>query len=390
MSVDRLAAMLKKFSSLFGSEPQLIARGPGRVDLLGSHTDYNDGFVLPAAVNLDVWAAVKKRSDKSFKVYSENFATMVEFTWDNIPYDKQATWSNYVRGVVFFLKESGIDFGGVDMLIDGNVPIGSGLSSSAAIEMAVGFALQVLWGFDISGPDLALIGKSAENKFVGVNTGIMDQFTSRLGKKDHALFLDCRTMEYELVPLDTVKHKLLVCDTGKRRGLVDSEYNTRRSQCEQAAAMFAEWKPGVTHLRDVTIDDFLQFKDRLPEDIRKRAEHVIYENDRVLKAHDFLKNGNLAAFGELMNESHESARSLYEVSCFELEEMVSAARGIAGVLSGRMAGAGFGGCAVALAEDEAVPEFLSRVPKIYQEKTGLTPSIYVCTAEDGTSVVWEK
>ena len=387
---DRLNKILDKFVHLYGDEPDLIARGPGRVDLMGIHTDYNEGFVLPIAVNFDVWSAVRKRPDDKFLVYSENFESQVEFSLGHIPYDKSATWSNYVRGVVFHLRDAEVKLGGVDMLIDGNVPIAAGLSSSAAIEMAVAYALQQLFGFEMSASDLAVIGQKAENKFVGINTGIMDQFASRLGKKDHALFLDCRTLEYELVPLDTESYKILVCDTGKKRGLVDSEYNTRRSQCEEAVRMFAQWKPGVKALRDVQPDDFEQWKDRLPEVIRKRAEHIIYENARVLKAHDVLNVGDLRAFGCLMNASHNSARDLYEVSCSELEAMVAASRAVDGVLSARLAGAGFGGCTVSLVPNAIVDEFIHRVSKDYQARTDLNPSIYVCSAEDGASVVWKR
>ena len=387
---DRLGKFLEKFSSAYSGEPDLIARGPGRVDLIGIHTDYNDGFVLPIAVNMDVWTGVRKRPDNRFLVHSANFDSQVEFSLDDIPYDESATWSNYVRGVVLYLKEAGAGLGGADMLIEGNVPIGSGLSSSAAIEMAVAYALQRLFEFEMSGPELALVGKRAENDFVGINTGIMDQFTSRLGRKDHALFLDCRMLEYEQVPLDTENYKILVCDTAKRRGLVDSEYNLRRSQCEEAARMFAEWKPGVKALRDVAPEDFERWKDRVPEVIGKRAEHIIYENDRGLKAHDVLKAGDMQTFGNLMNASHDSARDLYEVSCPELEAMVAVSRAIGGVLSARLAGAGFGGCTVSLAPNSVVDEFLTRVPMDYESRTGLKPTIYVCTAEDGTSVVWTR
>ena len=388
--LDRLGKFLEKFSIVYSGEPDLIARGPGRVDLIGIHTDYNDGFVLPIAVNVDVWAGVRKRPDNGFLVYSANFDSQVEFSLDDIPHDECATWSNYVRGVALYLKEAKVRLGGVDMLIDGNVPIGSGLSSSAAIEMAVAYALQRLFEFEMSGPDLALIGKRAENEFVGINTGIMDQFTSRLGRKDHALFLDCRTLEYEQVPLDTENYKILVCDTAKRRGLVDSEYNLRRTQCEEAARMFSQWKPGVKALRDVAPEDFERWKDRLPEVISKRAEHVIYETARGLKAHDVLKAGDMGTFGNLMNASHDSARDLYEVSCAELEAMVAVSRAIDGVLSARLAGAGFGGCTVSLVPNSVVDEFLTRVPMDYESRTGLKPAVYVCTAEDGTSVAWTR
>lgn len=384
---DRIARLKEDFRELFGGEPAAVVKGPGRVDLMGNHTDYNDGYVLPVAVNVDVLAAGRLRDDNTVSVYSANFDTKVDFDLDAIEYDNVNTWSNYVRGVLRFLREAGISLRGADVALAGNVPIGSGLSSSAAIEMATGFLFQTLIGFEMSGPDLALIGQKAENKFVGVNTGIMDQFVSRLAKKDHALFLDCRTLEYDLLPLDTSKVKIVVCDTMKRRGLVDSEYDARRAQCEEAARMFAQWIPGVKALRDVSAADFERCKDRLPDVICKRAQHVIYENQRVLDSREVLNAGDFERFGRMMNESHDSARDYYEVSCDELEAMAGVARKSPGALCARLAGAGFGGCTVSLVYDQSVQEFIDAVKPAYKDKTGLEPSLYVCTAEDGASVV---
>ena len=382
---DRIAALKEDFRELFNSSPTAIVKGPGRVDLMGSHTDYNDGFVLPVAVNVDVLAGGRLREDNTVAVYSANFETLVEFPLDAIEYDSINTWSNYVRGVVHFLQESGVRLRGADIAVHGNVPIGSGMSSSAAIEMAVGFLFQTLVGFDMSGPDLALIGRKAENEFVGVNTGIMDQFVSRLGKKDHVLFLDCRTLEYEQLPLHTSKVKLVVCDTMKRRGLVGSEYDTRRSQCEQAARLLGKWVPNVRALRDVSAADFEAHKHKLPEVVRMRAQHVVYENRRVLASRDVLTSGDFEKFGSLMDASHDSVRDLYEVSCAELDAMAEVSRSAPGALSSRMAGAGFGGCTVSLVRDERVADFLHVVRVEYEKKTGLAPSLYVCTAEDGAS-----
>lgn len=384
---DRIKRIKEDFSELFGSSPDVIVKGPGRVDLLGAHTDYNEGFVLPVAVNVDVLAGGKLRDDNRVAVYSQNFETLVEFSLDAIEFDNVNTWSNYVRGVVHFLQEAGIELRGVNIVLHGNVPIGSGLSSSAAIEMATGFLMQTLLGFEMSGPDLALIGQKAENRFVGVNTGIMDQFISRLGNKDMALFLDCRSLEYELVPLDTSKVKIVVCDTMKRRGLVDSEYDLRRSQCEEGARLFAQWYPEVKALRDVTPEMYEAHKAELPEVVSKRVAHVVFENERVLKSREVLKSGDFVEFGKLMNASHDSARDLYEVSCFELDAMAEVARRAPGALSCRMAGAGFGGCAVSLVRDEFVEQFLQVVAVEYEEMTKLAPSLYVCTAEDGASVI---
>lgn len=384
---NRIKRIKEDSCELFGSPPAVIVKGPGRVDLMGSHTDYNEGFVLPVAVNVDVLAGGRLRDDNKIAVYSGNFETLVEFALDAIEYDNVNTWSNYVRGVVHFLQEAGVELRGANIVLHGNVPIGSGLSSSAAIEMAVAFLLQTLVGFEMSGPDLALIGQAAENRFVGVNTGIMDQFISRLGKKDSALFLDCRTLEYEHVPLDTSRFKIVVCDTMKRRGLVGSEYDTRRSQCEEGARLFAQWYPEVKALRDVNSEMLAKHKRDLPEVVYKRAAHVVGEDERVLASREVLAAGDFVEFGKLMNASHDSARDLYEVSCPELEAMVKAARGAPGALSGRMAGAGFGGCAVSLVRDEYVEQFLRSVSVEYEAETKLAPSLYVCTAEDGASVV---
>lgn len=384
---DRIARIKADYSEMFGSSPKVIVKGPGRVDLMGSHTDYNDGFVLPVAVNVDVLAGGGPRDDGKIAVYSGNFEKLVEFDLNAIEFDNVNTWSNYVRGVVHFLQEDGVVLRGANMVLYGNVPIGSGLSSSAAIEMACGFLLQELNGFEMSGPRLALIGQQAENKFVGVNTGIMDQFISRLGKKDAALFLDCRTLEYEYVPLDTSQVKIVVCDTMKRRGLVGSEYDQRRSQCEEGARLFAQWYPEVKALRDVSIEMYEEHKSRLPKVVAKRVAHVVGENHRVLRSREVLGSGDFEEFGRLMNASHDSARDLYEVSCPELEAMVEVTRAASGSLAGRMAGAGFGGCTVSLVKDEYVEQFLQVVAVEYKKKTTLVPSLYVCTAEDGASVI---
>jgi len=365
----------------------MIARGPGRVDLLGIHTDYNEGFVLPVAINVDVLAAGRLRNDDTIAVYSTNFDSRVEFSFEAIEYDSVNGWSNYVRGVALYLREAGVKLAGADIVMDGNVPIGSGLSSSAAIEIAVGYLFQNLLGFEMSGVDLALIGQKAENKFVGVNTGIMDQFVSRLAVKDHALFLDCRTMDYEQLPLDTSSVKIVVCDTMKRRGLVGSEYDTRREQCNEAVRLLGESIPNVKALRDVTSADLRDHGARLPEVVRKRAEHVVGENERVLGSREALRLGDFSKFALLMNASHDSARDLYEVSCPELEAMVEVSRLAPGAYCGRMAGAGFGGCTVSLVAGDCVEQFTGAVAEEYQKKTGLAPALYVCTAEDGASVV---
>lgn len=387
--IGRLAALKHKFRELYDTSPQTITKGPGRIDLMGHHTDYNDGFVLPVAISFEVLAAGKLRDDKTIRAYSSNFDSMAEFSIDDIRFDEVTPWSNYLRGVLLYLREAGVELRGADVAIEGNVPVGSGLSSSAAIEMAVGTLFQTLLGFEMSGPDLALIGKKAENQFVGINTGIMDQFISRLGEKDHALFLDCRTLDYDLVPLDTGKTKIIICDSMKRRGLVDSEYNTRRAQCEEAVRILKGWLPNIRALRDVSQADFDRCADRLPEVVRKRARHIISENERVLASRDALGQGRIADFARMMDESHDSARDDYETSCFELDAMADACRSVPGSLCSRLIGAGFGGANASLVLDESVEEFLRIVPERYREKTGIEPNLYVCTAEAGAGAIAE-
>lgn len=379
----RIAALKDKFQELYSVSPEAISKGPGRVDLMGIHTDYNEGYVLPAALSFEVLAAGKLRDDNIVRAYSANFDSLVEFSLDELVFDKETTWSNYLRGMLLFLKEAGVELKGADIALEGNVPVGASLSSSAAIEMAIGTLFQALLGFEMSGPDMALTGQKAENKFVGVNSGIMDQFISRNGQKDHALFLDCRTLDYVLVPLDTSKVKIVICDTMKRRGLVDSEYNTRRAQCEEAVKLLSQWIPNVKALRDVTLEDFNKFANRLPEVVMRRARHVISENTRVLASRDALVEGRVEDLAMYMNQGHDSARDDYEVSCFELDAMVEATRNAPGSLCGRLCGAGFGGATVSLVRAEKLDEFMRVATESYKAKTGIDPKLYVCTAEDG-------
>jgi len=385
--MERLDVIKNKFRELFGDTPTTYVKGPGRVDLLGIHTDYNDGFVLPIAVDLDVVACGKKTEDNIISIYSLNTNSLVKFDINDNQYDEDQKWSNYCRGVVKFLIEYGAKFGGANIVLESNLPIGSGLSSSAALESATGVMLQELYGFICPGEDMAQIGRKAENFFVGVSTGIMDQFASCNCKKDHALFLDCRTLEYKQLPLDCSKYKVVVCDTKKRRGLVDSEYDLRRKQCFESVDVFKTIYPNITALRDVTSDMFEANKNKLTEMQRMRAEHIIYENERGLASVDALNSGDFVKFGQLMNESHDSARDLYEVSCFELEAMVEATRNAPGALSGRLAGAGFGGCTVSLVEATKIDEFVKSAKKAYDEKTGLDSEYWVCSAEDGAKKI---
>lgn len=383
----RIDSIIKFFRSNYGTEPEIMAKGPGRVDLMGNHTDYNEGYVLPVALDVDVIAAGRRRNDGIVRIMSTDIPGQSEFSVSSIEKDTRASWTNYVRGVLLFIQQKGYKIGGADVVISSTVPIGSGLSSSAALEMASGYLFQLLYQLDIPPVDLALIGQSAENKFVGVNTGIMDQFISRLGKKDQALFIDCRTLSFDHVPLDSNKVRMIICDTKKRRGLVGSEYDLRREQCNEAVKLLSNVMPDIKALRDVSVEALEEHKSILPSVVANRAEHVVRENQRVLDGCQMLRDGDYEGFGILMNESHVSAASLYEVSCFELESMVKASMKVDGVLSARLAGAGFGGCTVSLVMPDAVDSFLNTVPQEYKRLTGIDGAIYVCDAADGASQI---
>jgi len=378
---QRLLALRERahqaFRQAFQREPTLFVVAPGRVNLIGEHTDYNDGFVLPAAIDRHVVMAVAPREDDLVRLYAVDFDARSQFSLQDIQHDEAEQWSNYERGVAWALQEAGYTLRGMDAALTSDVPIGSGLSSSAAVEVATAYAFQVLGGLSLDGVKRALLCQKAENDFVGMRCGIMDQFIISLGKRDHALLIDCRSLEHRAVPIPP-GCSLIICDTKKRRGLVDSEYNKRRQECELGAKIL-----GVRALRDVTPEMFAKRQNELNEITRKRCRHVITENQRVLDAVRALEAGDLERFGELMNASHISLRDDYEVSCPELDAMVEAAWRQEGVLGARMTGAGFGGCTINLVLSEAAPAFERNVAREYKEATGLTPEIYVCRAEEG-------
>jgi len=384
-NVKREASDVRQgFVEIFGEEPVAVVRAPGRVNLIGEHTDYNDGYVLPVAIDRSIWVAASPRQDRQVIIHALDFGESVAFSLDHIERDEARPWSNYQRGVACFLEERGFDLPGLNAVIIGDVPIGSGLSSSAAVEVSMAYAWQVLAGFELSSVELALLCQRAENEFVGMNCGIMDQFVAALGQRDHALLIDCRSLEYQPIPLPA-QAVIVVADTTKRRGLVDSEYNIRRRECEEGVRILQRHLSGVRALRDVSVREFEEHKEQLPGKVRQRCRHVIYENERVLRSVASLRAGDLLAFGRLMNESHISLRDDYEVSCPELDIMVEAAWRVDGVYGSRMTGAGFGGCTVSLVAKEAVEDFRVEVAAAYEEATGIAPKIYVCRAEEGVS-----
>lgn len=375
----------QRYAELFGGPPEFVVRAPGRVNLIGEHTDYNDGFVFPAAIDREVLIAGAIRNDRQVRAYALNFNQSSTFPLENVPPIKEGRerWSNYLRAMAWVFHQEGLGTCGMNCVVLGNVPLGAGLSSSAAMLVAAGLAYSAGAGLDLEPVRLALLAQRAEREFVGVNVGIMDQYISALGKKDHALLIDTRALTYEAVPLPKTGVSIVIADTNKKRGLVDSEYNTRRAECEQAVEILTQFLPDIKALRDVSVEDFHKYADRLPEVTRKRARHVVTEDARTLESVTALKAGDITRFGQLMNASHESLRVDYEVSCRELDALVAAARAIEGVYGARMTGAGFGGCTVSLVETEAVERFQQEVPPLYKEATGLNTTIYVTTASQG-------
>jgi galactokinase len=380
-------ALTQQFIQQYGGDASDIAvfHAPGRVNLIGEHTDYNGGYVFPAALTFGTTLLIRKRSDNQLGLATTNFPASKSFSLDTIVYDEADDWMNYPKGIVHELQQSGVQFSsGYDLLYHGEIPNGAGLSSSASIEVVTAYALQTLEGLQTDTVKIALLSQKSENEFNGVKCGIMDQFAVANGKKDHAILLMCDTLEYELVPFDSGSYKLVIGNTNKRRGLVDSAYNERRAQCEQAVVELKEAFPEITLLGQINLEQFNSAKHLIKDEtVRKRAQHVVEEIDRVLQSIKALKENDLAQFGQLMNGSHDSLRDLYEVTGAELDAMVAAARLVPGVLGSRMTGAGFGGCTVSLVHEDSIDVFQEEVGRKYNEATGLAADFYVCTIGNG-------
>jgi len=383
---ERVAALRAAFTAQYGTPPEIVVRAPGRVNLIGEHTDYNDGYVFPIAIDRSVLVAASARADRTVRLYAADFDQRDRFALDQIVHAEQQRWSNYQRGVAAMLEERGFHLPGLDVAMASDVPIGAGLSSSAAIEVGTAVTWQTIGGFELERTELALLCQRAENVFVGVNCGIMDQFISALGRAGAALLIDCRSLEYEPVGLPA-SGAVVIMDTKVQRGLTDSAYNTRRAECEEGVRLLQAHLPSIRALRDVSPALFERYAGALPEDVRRRCRHVVYEDQRVLDGIAALERGDPTAFGELMNASHVSLRDDYEVSCVELDAMVEAAWAAPGVIGARMTGGGFGGCAVALVEAGHAEAFSAQVAVAYKERTGIVPSLYICTAEPGADVV---
>lgn len=358
---------------------------PGRVNLIGEHIDYNGGYVLPAALEFGTTLLIRPRSDRVLRLSSTNFPYQLTVAVDETAGAKTGEWTDYPVGVIVELAESGRALSrGYDILVHGDIPNGAGLSSSASLEVAAAYALLTLEGHPIDRTDIAQLSQRAENRFVGVNCGIMDQFAVANGKQDHAILLMCDTLEFKHVPFRTEGYKLVIGNTNKRRGLVDSQYNERRAQCDEAVLELRQAFPELELLAQLDAARYEANKHLIQDEVvRKRAAHVIAENERVLQSVEALQQHDLERFGQLMIASHESLRDLYEVSCAELDVMVEEALRTEGTAGSRMTGAGFGGCTVSLVKESAVPGFIERVGEAYKQRTGLTAEFYVCSVGDG-------
>ncbi|SIO94013.1 galactokinase [Vibrio spartinae] len=381
---DCIQDVKKHFEQVLGYAPSHMIQAPGRVNLIGEHTDYNDGFVLPCAINYQTVVAAAKRNDNLVRVVSVDYDNAIdEFDLTQaITFQPDQMWANYIRGVIKCLLARGYQFCGVDIAVSGNVPQGAGLSSSAALEVVIGQTFKALFDLDISQAEIALNGQQAENEFVGCNCGIMDQMISAQGRENHAMLLDCRSLATEAVSMPE-DMAVLIINSNKKRGLVDSEYNTRRQQCETAARLF-----GVKALRDVTIEQLYQRRAELDEVVAKRARHVITENERTLEAAQALRAHDMHRMGQLMAESHASMRDDFEITVKEIDTLVEIVKAVIGEQGGvRMTGGGFGGCVVALLPSTLVDTVKVAVEAKYEQATGLKESIYVCKAEEGAGLV---
>ena len=381
------AKLIEKFVSIYGEGGEIRSFfSPGRVNLIGEHTDYNGGHVFPCALSIGTYMIVRKREDRTIRFYSENFSKLgvIETSLDDLVYSEKAGWTNYPKGVMWAIEGRGYKIPtGMDILIYGTIPNGSGLSSSASVEVLTGFILRDMFGFDVTNQDLALIGQYSENKFNGVNCGIMDQFAIAMGKAGHAIFLDTATLKYEYAPIKLENAKIVISCSNKKRGLGDSKYNERRSECEKALAELQK-VVSIDALGDLTEAQFEEHKDAIKEEVCvRRAKHAVYENQRTIKAVEALKNNDVALFGKLMNESHVSLRDDYEVTGIELDTLVEEAWKIDGVIGSRMTGAGFGGCTVSIVKDEAVDTFIKEVGAAYEKKIGYAADFYVVEIGDG-------
>ena len=386
-----LSEVKKKFIELFANSDEKIYTfyAPGRVNLIGEHTDYNGGYVFPCALSFGTYAVARKRNDNVIKLASTNFDLKVSIVSGDIHYVKEHDWANYPKGVIKLFKESGFNIGGFEVLYDGNIPNGAGLSSSASIELATSVVLKGLFNFSIDMMDMVKLSQKAENEFIGVMCGIMDQFSIGMGRKDYAMLLNCKTLQYKYAPIKLDGCKLVIANTNKKRGLTDSKYNERRAQCEKAVENLKK-ELKIEFLGDIDVNTFEKYKHLIDNEIvSKRAAHIVYEDARVIEAVHKLEIGDIVAFGQLMNESHKSLRDLYEVTGIELDTLVEEAWKITGVLGSRMTGAGFGGCTISIVKEDVVDEFMKKVGENYKDRVGLDADFYIAEVGDGAGEIHE-
>ena len=384
--------LIQRFKELYGKEGEVRAYfAPGRVNLIGEHTDYNGGHVFPCALTLGTYGIVRDREDRVLRFYSANFEKLgvIETSLDDLIPDKAAGWTNYPKGVMWAFEKRGYQLThGMDILIYGNIPNGSGLSSSASLEVLTGLILKDTFGFEqVSMIDVALIGQDSENNFNGCNCGIMDQFASAMGKKDHAIFLDTNTLNYEYAPVVLEDAKIVITNSKVKHSLVNSAYNDRRNECETALKELQS-VVNIKTLVDLTEEEYEAHKDAIKDPVRqKRAKHAVYENQRTIRAVEALKNNDVELFGKLMNASHKSLRYDYEVSCEEIDILVDLAQAMPGVIGSRITGGGFGGCTVSIVKNDTVDAFIREIGKTYQEKVGHEAEFYVVEIGDGAKII---
>lgn len=382
-----LEELHNEFQQLFDGE---TATGeyfaPGRINLIGEHTDYNGGYVFPASITIGTYGLARKREDQMIRLYSKNFEQLgrIEFSLEDLSYNKKDDWANYPKGVIAYLIEDGYQItSGMDILVYGTIPNGAGLSSSASIELLTGVIVRDLFDLPVEMLDLVKLGKRVENQFIGVNSGIMDQFAIGMGQKDHALLLDTNTLSYEVVPAAFGDYVVAIMNTNKRRELADSKYNERRGECEEALQRLQKKLP-IQSLGELDEETFYANTQLIDDEILiRRAKHAVTENQRTLKAKKALQANDLETFGQLLNASHQSLKEDYEVTGVELDTLVAAAQVQPGVLGARMTGAGFGGCAIALVKETALPEFMETVGNLYKEKIGYSADFYKASIDDG-------
>lgn len=381
---------LKEYQDTFKEPGKDVFFSPGRINVIGEHTDYNGGHVFPCAISLGTYGAARKREDNKLRFYSANFEDLgiIETSLDDLKYDKKDNWVNYAKGMIYFLKETGHDVDkGMDIFIEGNIPNGSGLSSSASLEMLIGVIAQELFNLDIDRVDLVKLGMETENKFIGVNSGIMDQFAVGMGKQNQAILLDTNTLEYSYAPVNMGNNVIVIMNTNKRRELADSKYNERRSECETAVGEL-QAKLDIKTLGELDAQTFDEYAYLIEDENRlKRARHAVWENQRTMQAQAALEEGDLEKFGRLVNASHVSLEHDYEVTGIELDTLAHTAWKQEGVLGARMTGAGFGGCGIAIVDKDKVEAFKENVGKVYTEKIGYAPAFYIAEIADGTKVL---